>query len=74
MSDPRSGAISTRIKVIWCLPDGTRQNQTVADLDSLMMLLRDPAGVTIDSAAYQVSHSQLILKNRQLTATVHLTV
>lgn len=72
MSDPRTGAGRGGIEVIWCLPDGTRRNQTVADMDSLMMLLRSPAGVTIEHETYQIAHSELKLKDRRFTAIVQL--
>ena len=72
MPDSRTGGANAGIEVTWCLPDGTRRHQTVADMDSLMVILRDPAGVTIDQISYQVSHSELIMKDGRLTATVHL--
>ncbi|GEM_PF-2194705 len=72
MPDSHTGGANAGIEITWCLPDGTHRHQTVADMDSLMVILRNPAGVKIDQISYQVSHSELKMKDGRFTAIVHL--
>lgn len=60
------------MNVLWRLPDGSEREQTVADPEQLLFVLRLVRGVTIEGVTYRISGSTLVVEEESLSVAVCL--
>lgn len=61
------------MNIIWRLPDGTVKEQTVADMEQLLFVLRMVGSVSIDESLYTISGSSLVVDYDRLSVAVTLS-
>jgi len=72
-ASPLSREKTSLMNVHWLMPDGTVKEQTVADVEQLMFVLRMVGGVSIDQSIYKIAGSTLIVEHDSLSVAVNLT-
>lgn len=72
-TSPLSREKTSLMNVHWRMPDGTVKEQTVADVEQLMFVLRMVGGVSIDQSTYKIAGSTLVVEHDKLSVAVNLT-
>jgi hypothetical protein len=61
------------VNVRWQLPDGSVREQSVTDVEQMLLILRLAGSVTIEGFAYRVAGSSLVVDGDNWSVAVFLT-